>query len=210
MNYSVVIPTCCDYTKVSAQVNEVMETIFLGTKIFPTCTQASASQNRNIAHTSVDTKYIISLDDDIEGFFPGWAEKLLEPLESDPEIRFVSARLMRPGGKQFAHMMHSNFDVSKPLEEVPKCPTSAYAYRKADLNELIFFHNPSSVPFDHNFEGSGWEDTALCYDLKKRFPKTKIVVHNDVKLIHRNEMKNQLGAIFLKNKKYYLESGRKI
>lgn len=210
MNYSVIIPTCYEHAKVYSQISAITETVANGVKVFPTCMKVSAAQNRNFAHLSVNTEYIVSVDDDIEGFFPGWAEILIQPLESDPHVRFSSARLMRPGGNQLAHMMHSKFDVSKTLEDVPKCPTSAFAYRKVDFDELIFFQNTTSTPFDQNFEGSGWEDTAICYDLKKRFPETRIVVHNDVKLIHRNEMKNQLGAIFQKNKKYYLESGREI
>lgn len=106
--------------------------------------------------------------------------------------------------------MSSKFILNTDLEEVPKCPTSCFAYRKEDFDALIKFHNEKSLPFDEIFEGSGWEDTALCYDLKARFPGTQIVINNKCKLIHRNEMKNQLGDIFQRNKKRFLDGGRKI
>lgn len=206
---SVIIPTC----KSKKQISDTLFEIEINTpeqySIVYTCLSLSASLNRNIAHSFVsdDSDIVVSLDDDIRGFYPGWLTDIIQPLKEDASIRFASARLMRPGGREANFMMTSRNDMRDKYEVVPRCPTSAYAYRKSEFDSLIRFHNETSKPFDEVFKGSGWEDNAICHDLKKKFPDTKIVINNRCKLIHINEEKNQ--KMFLQeNKQYFFSSGR--
>lgn len=205
----IIIPTC----KVKKEISDMLFEIELNTPeeyaICYTCLPLWASINRNIAHTFVsgNSQFIVSLDDDIRGFYPGWLTDIVQPLREDESIRFASARLMRPGGREANFMMTSRNDMREKHEIVPRCPTSAYAYRKSEFDALIGFQNKYSKPFDEMFKGSGWEDNAICHDLKKKFPDTKIIINNRCKLIHINEEKYQ-KEFLQENKRYFFSSGR--
>ncbi len=103
--------------------------------------------------------------------------------------------------------MTSKKDLSQDYEIVSRCPTSAFAYRKKDFDSLVKFWNKSSLPFDEGFIGSGWEDDAICHDLKTKFSKSKIIINNKVRLIHLNEQKNQKENLQI-NKDYFYKTGR--
>lgn len=207
MKVDILIPTLKPFEDVKSQVRGIHE-MYPDNRVFATCLEASAAINRNKAHKEANTEIVISLDDDITGFYQGWVEDLIRPLKKNQDIRFVSARLMKSDGVTPNFMMTSKFNLSSMYEVVPRCPTSAFAYRKVDFDYLIGYYNESSKPFDENFKGSGWEDNAICHDLKQGFPGTLIVINNNCKLIHINEEKNQ-KKFFMENKKYFFESGRK-
>lgn len=208
MRVYIVIPTCKKHDGVVRQLEAIKDNTPEDHYILATCTPESAAENRNLAHSMASADIVVSLDDDVKGFYLGWLTDIVGPLLEDEKIRFASARFMKPDGKSPAHMMTSIYDMTKKYEEVLRCPTSAYAYRKADFDALKGFWNETSQPFDTIFTGSGCEDDAICHDLKKKFSDTRIVINNDCKLIHLNEMKNQ--SVNLKeNRARFDKSGRK-
>lgn len=205
----IVIPTFKKYSDIQRQLNDITVKMPDSCFVLGTCFPGSAAENRNIAHSAAScSDIIVSLDDDITGFYEGWLSDMIQPLLEDSSIRFASARFLKPDGKSLGFMMTSKNDMRREYEEVPRCPTSAYAYRKDDFDALKGFWNETSQPFDTRFKGGGWEDNAICHDLKKKFPDTKIIINNKCRLIHINEMKNQLGNIFKENKEYFFASGR--
>lgn len=208
LKIDIVIPTCKNLKEIESQRLEIQkntsEENYLG--IWISGFLISASKNRNEVHKACKGDIIVSLDDDIQGFYPGWLTKIVTPLIEDENIRFASARLMNKDGS-IGFMMTSKKDLSQDYEIVSRCPTSAFAYRRKDFEELKGFWNEFSLPFDENFIGSGWEDDAICHDLVKRFPETKIIINNKVKLIHLNEQKNQKENLAI-NKEYFYKSGR--
>jgi hypothetical protein len=140
--------------------------------------------NSYIANSAI----VHNCDDDICGFFPGWWQRLIEPLQ-DPKVVFVSARLMTLDGNVGA-MMFGSSDMSQPLEEVPGAPTAAVAFR----NDGTRFHE--------GFKRSGFEDSYFVQCLKHKYPGGRVVINNEVKLIHINEQKGQ-GEAFEHNKALY-------
>lgn len=205
-NVDVLIPTCKSYDSIVGQVKEIVKNSPQVYSIHASCFLKSAAINRNYCHGKATTNIVVSCDDDIEGYYPGWLEELIRPLGEDKDIRLVSARLMNNDGT-IGFMMTSKNDISQDYEAVFRCPTSCFAYRKKDFDELMGFWNKDSWPFDENFVGSGWEDNAICHDLKKKFIGTKIIINNRVKLIHRNEQKNQKENLLI-NKECFYRGGR--
>lgn len=203
----IVIPSCKELDQIAGQIQHI-KSLYPCNRIIPVCGKRSAAENRNLAHGYVTARYAIMMDDDISGFFQGFVERLTAPLTEDPNIALVSARLTKQDGKTPNHMMASKLDLSGKTEEVSRIPTSCFAYRKRDLDALIGFHNSTSFPFDEGFKGSGWEDDALCADMKKKFPECKFIIVNDCKLIHTNEMKGNQVNLLQENREYFFKSGR--
>jgi hypothetical protein len=161
-----------------------------GHRVFATCCQkGSAATNRNIGLEWAKSEIVIMVDDDMAGFFEGWVEGLIGPLVQDKNVVMVSARLTRQDGSNGA-MMFS--DDSKPdFAQVPRLMTACVAFRKEDIR------------FDEGFIGSGFEDDDYCAMLSLKYPKGKFLVNNQVRLIHLNEMKNQSGEFYVKNKERF-------
>lgn len=147
----------------------------------------SAAQNRNACLMLSSAPYIIMMDDDITGFYTGWNQDMIKPLQLFPKITITSARLIRPDGK-LAAMMSSKYRLDQDLEEVTKTPTACVAFRQ------------TTYRFDENFKGSGFEDDAFCLALGPQ-----IVIDNQVRLIHLNEMKRQ-HENWEHNKKHFEET----
>jgi glycosyltransferase involved in cell wall biosynthesis len=151
---------------------------------------ASAAVNRNAGLNAATTDIVIMVDDDIRGFYPGWDQDLIKPLLLFSDIIYVSARLLNSDGT-VQNAMGARKEVHCPLIDVPTAPSACVAFRKSDIR------------FDKNYVGSGWEDTDFVRQLKQRTSHGRIVINNTVKLIHDNEMKNQLGDNYIKNRDYY-------
>lgn len=147
----------------------------------------SAARNRNACMNHSHAQYIIMMDDDITRLFPSWNQHLIRELKSDTTISIVSARLIH-WDRSPAAMMSSKYILNTDLEEVKKVPTACIAFRK------------TSIRFDENFKGSGFEDDAFCLAMGPR-----IVIDNRVKVIHLNEMKHQQEN-WDHNKKYFEEA----
>lgn len=186
----IIIPTCKSQKGIEPFLRKVQESISDNFNILPTCFRASAATNRNFGLNMSMSEIVIMMDDDIKGFFPGWADELIKPLQN--EVVMVSARLMQSKTKPGV-MMNITPDLSKQYQSIPEqlLPSACIAFRKDDTR------------FDEAYIGSGWEDTDFCYQLNAKYPEGKYLINNDVKLIHKNEMKNQMNTNFLKNKFYF-------
>lgn len=200
----IVIPTCKLKETVIQQIEEIEKNTLEEHRIVASCIFASAAINRNYVHAKTTEEFVIMLDDDMTGFYPGWELDMILPLKENKDIYFSSARLLKPD-RTLGFMMTSKRNTLEDLEEVPRIPTACFAYRRKEMDELIGFHNETSLPFDIMFKGSGWEDNGVCYDLKKRFPKAKIVINNNCQLIHINEEKEQKKYL-AKNKEYFFST----
>jgi len=146
------------------------------------CGNQSAAKNRNSGLARASSEYVIMCDDDIYGFFPGWASKLISLFKIGKNVRLVSARLIKASGA-YATMMGSSYDKRSEYEVVKE---------KHVPSACIAFRLQGAPKFDEGFLGSGWEDTWFCDCLAKTEPEGLFIIDNSVKLIHRNEQKNQV------------------
>jgi len=161
------------------------------TNIITTGFKTSASTNRNYGLHMSTSEIIIMMDDDIEGFYQGWADELIKPLLDYDDVLMVSARLMKPDGT-LGIMVGENYDLSKPYVQVNarQLPTACIAFKKTDIR------------FDETFIGSGFEDNDFCLQLGIQNRKGIFIINNNVKLVHTNEMKEQ-GRNWNYNKNYF-------
>jgi glycosyltransferase involved in cell wall biosynthesis len=185
----IIIPTCKSEFEIQPLLGELLS-VCRHNEIITTCIKASAAVNRNAGLREARSPIVVMMDDDISGFYPGWSEALIKPLIDHKDIIYVSARLLNPD-KTVQVAMGAGTDTRTPILDVSIAPSACVA----------FWIN--GVRFDENFIGSGWEDTDFVRWLKKLNPHGRIVVNNNVKLIHKNEMKNQLGENYEKNRQYY-------
>lgn len=191
MSIDILIPSCKDDWDLSEMIGEMVQADrWCSDLIYYSCLKESASINRNNCLDHSTAEYVIMVDDDITGFFPCWYELLVEPLKNDPKIIYVSARLMNELGEPQMVMGFSK-NIKSPIVEVPTAPSAAVAFRS------------DGSRFDEQFVGCGWEDSLFVEYLKHRYPGGKVVVNNNVKLTHKNEMKNQLGENYKINEKLY-------
>lgn len=207
MKTDIIIPT----NKYRDEIDYIVKAIESNTymskyNINVTCLQVSAATNRNFGLIHAKSDYVIMLDDDISGFYLGWAEDMLKPFEDD-SIMMVSARLMNTPD-EVGVMMDIIPDLSKPLQVIK--PFTEAKTREMDSkvpvkavpSACIAFKN-DGILFDENYVGAGFEDTDFCFKKCSEYPDKKIVINNECKLIHRNEMKNQLNGQLQKNQLYF-------
>lgn len=180
MNHCVLIPSC----KPCHVVNEMVGNILSCDRdliIHYSTSKMSAAVNRNACLMTAKTKYVVMIDDDITGFFPGWSSLLVEPLEN-PNILYVSARLLNECGKPQMVMGFSK-DVNHKYVPVNIAPSAAIAFRN------------DGTRFCEEYQGSGFEDTDFHFQLKEKYGyDKKVIINNRVKLTHFHEMKNQNGV----------------
>jgi glycosyltransferase involved in cell wall biosynthesis len=191
MNPDILIPTCKDDYELSMVIGGIIQENH-DANIAYSCLQDSASVNRNKCLDLATSEIVVMIDDDISGFFPRWHKKLIKPLEDDGNIIMVSARLMNEDGTPQRVMGFSD-KFYPEVVEIPTCPSAAIAFRNDKMR------------FDEGYVGSGFEDSDFVRQLKGKYPEGKIVVNNAVRLIHKNEMKNQLGEAYEANRKYYIK-----
>lgn len=164
---------------------------------------ASASVNRNHGLDQVESEIIIMMDDDMDGFYPGWVEDLVAPLRSDSTVLLASARLLNADGTAGpcigAYGLPSSGVVAATKSDYNgwrRLPTACIAFRKC----------AADIRFDENFIGSGYEDLDWMNRLNAGFPGTTMVLNNNCRLIHHNEEKRQGGKYFEYNKQHYLSN----
>ena len=200
---NILIPTCKEYEEINPLIKELEENTPEEHKIIASCQPLCASANRNLCHENAESEIIISMDDDMTGFYKGWLTDLIEPLQAE-NIATVSARFLQPDGKP-AHMMWCGESMDNNIQIVDKFPTACFAYRKKMFDMIKSNKDyPDNIPYDEHFKGSGFEDDDICIIIKKMFPDMRFVVNNKCKLTHKNEMKNQKGTNWELNKKYII------
>lgn len=188
---SYLIPTLRSEEEITSLIKEIEEASCIkNIEIIASCTKNSASINRNLCLDKARGKYIIMMDDDITGLFRGWGEKLVRQLNL--EVMAISPRLLRPD-RSYALMMGDPFIYDGLVSTVDnKVCTACFCFENTDLR------------FDENFIGSGFEDDDFMIQLNQRFPNRKIVIDNGIHIVHINEMKNQKGIYWERNKSYFL------
>lgn len=160
--------------------------------------RGSAAYNRNRGLDAATSDPIIMLDDDIEGFPENWARDLLDTFAKYPNCVMLSPQLLRPDGSQaFMMGMDELFHPGGP----PDTGVTVLPSQKLLTACVVIRRN--SLRFDEGFVGSGYEDLAYCDDLRQLYPDGSWMVDHDVKVVHRNEMKNQSGEFYEKNRAYY-------
>ena len=191
----ILIPTCREEIDAMAAA---IERHTPAAHIITTCNEPmarfrSAATNRNWCLARCKNPVAIMLDDDIEGFYDGWARDLLRPLAADGLTCMASARLLTPDGLP-AFTAADSYDETEPWADVEVhthrvLPTAAIAFREL------------GVKFDEEFLGSGWEDNDWCMQYKSLNPNFRFVQSNECRLVHRNEQKHQ--SIYWKHNKLY-------
>jgi hypothetical protein len=191
--YSIAITIPSIKDNLEEQLKCIQETSTGNFSIYTSQTKNSASYNRNrCLEQSVDNDFVIMIDDDISGFFTGWNEVLVKPFMEDNRICLVAARLINKDGTIHATIA-GNRDTSNRLCVVGTVCSACIAFRKTEIR------------FDENFVGSGFEDTDFVRQIVQNNNGGKIVINNDCKLIHINEMKGQTGENNTVNQRYYVE-----
>lgn len=173
-------------------VSEIVRTAGLPVRVFASCRPLSAAGNRNLCLEWAQSDTILMLDDDIEQFPPGWARRMADVMDEHRDCVMLSPELMAPDGNPGLMMgdpPRGGIGVSVVASR--KLLTACIAIRANDLR------------FDERFLGSGFEDNQYCDDLRERHPEGTWMIVHDVRVVHRNEMKNQGGAIFEENKRRY-------
>lgn len=178
MKPDIIIPTCKSRESISPMICD-LETHLGGNTVIPTCQKVCAAKNRNIGLEAATSDIVIMIDDDISGFYDGWDKELIKPLLENDDISYVSAHLVQENGMDAAMMFHGN--DNEYLTEVPRMPTACVAFR----NDGLRFHE--------EYIGSGFEDDDFCVQLYERYPESRMVINNRVRMVHANEKKNQVN-----------------
>jgi len=180
---SIIIPTIKTKKEVASLISEIKSTVAYKLNLIVVSGNRSAAENRNIGLDKVKTKFIIMCDDDTEAYPDGWDRDLIDALKHIG-ASMVGARLLNSDGSlQLTN--NRNLDLSKDFVEVKTMITACCVFRNTKLR------------FDENYIGSGYEDTDFCRQLGGKF-----FVANRVKIIHRNESKNQFNE---QNRHYFRE-----
>ena len=193
MEYDILIPSCKYYNEISDLIDEIEPTLPEGVNIIHSGFKTCASTNRNYTLSRSKAPYVIMMDDDIGGFFKGWSEKLINLLIHNKNVTMVSARLINEKCEP-ALMMNIQPDLSGRYQIVNGYLPSA----------CIAFRN-NGARFDEEFIGSSWEDTDFCDTLHSIHPNGVFIIDNEVRLIHKNEMKSGDSSTFFRNKAYYVK-----
>jgi len=189
----IIIPTYLAADAVESLVAEIKRTAGCPVNVIATCQKASASVNRNygLEHSTSDP--LLMVDDDVYGFSQGWAAHMIRVMEEYPDCVMLTAELMRPDGKP-GFCMGDPIRGGTGVSVVParKLPTPCVAVRKDELR------------YDEHLLGSGFDDNDICEQLRRKYPNGIWLICHDVRVIHKNEMKNQRGPYWDRNRAYMI------
>jgi len=189
MAADIIIPTCRTHQEVAPLLAEIESTAEGHLRVCATCKTVCASANRNAGLDWAETPNVIMVDDDITGLPIGWNTALEAVLLADPEALVVSANLMNTDGGLGIMLGHPGHRDGHGVVVVPsrQLPTACICMRRTGLR------------YDEANEGSGWEDTDMAAQIRAAYPTGKWLVACGVRVIHKNEKKNQGGDIFKRN-----------
>lgn len=194
MKYDVIIPTCKDSSgkEIARLVDEIRAATPNAARIIATGFKVSAATNRNYGLNAAQSELVFMVDDDMTGFFPGWADRMIKTMMENDAV-MVSARLLAPDGSSGV-MVGAEYDRASPVVRVKarQLPTAC-----------ICFWN-DGTRFDECFVGSGFEDNDFCLQLGARYVGAPFLIDNGAALVHVNEMKNQKGRYWDQNRAYFL------
>ncbi len=183
MYVSIIIPTIKAEEELVELISQIKSTVEHDLNLIIVSGNRCEAKNRNIGLDKAKGKFIIMCDDDTESFPCGWDRDLIDALKHTG-ASMVGARLLNYDGT-LQKTNYRNFDLSKDFVEVRTMITACCAFRNTELR------------FDENYKGSGYDDTDFCKQLGGKF-----FIVNKVKIVHRNECKNQ----FKKQNKHYFRN----
>jgi glycosyltransferase involved in cell wall biosynthesis len=208
---SIIIPTIKSKEEIQSQVNAIKSNmVSKDYEIIATCEKVSAARNRNNGLYQSKGEYVITLDDDISGYWPGWVEKMIEPLKVDINIKMVSAKLLNLDGTQ-ATMDDFRSEIIHNVKwfEAPrkKLPSACVSMRRNDWLAVKANDHPKvihNVPYDERYQNASFEDTDGCRALGFVFPNAKFIVNNECKIFHANLECWRPGFDWTVNQKLYI------
>ncbi len=174
MKVSIIIPTIKPITEIVNMIEEIKCTVHYDLDLIVESSEESAAINTNRGMDRAEGEYIIICGDDVEGFPQGWDRALVDAIEVTG-ASMVGPRLLNPDGTLQA-VNYANYDLSE--DYVQTCTM---------ITAICIIHN-TALRMDENYKGSGYDDTDFCNQLGGPF-----YVANTVKLVHRNEKKNQFN-----------------
>lgn len=161
--------------------------------IFNDTNEGSFSSNNNEAAAEGDSPYILFMNDDIEPLNEGWLYSMKSILDSDPKVGAVGALLFYPNrsvqhcGVFFSRKTNNlpfHMHYKQPIQKVASFVAVPRYYqavtgacmlvRRKDFEKLGGFDE------DFNY---GYEDVALCLDLKNKLRKSCVFLPQ-AQLIH--------------------------
>lgn len=190
----ILIPTMLSRQQIVRQLYAI-EQATPSADVFASCLPASASVNRNACLDQIRVgETAVMIDDDIEGFYPGWIDDLVKGLEVENAV-MVSARLLNPDGSfgPTCSRCHAREPMEIPIKSngTAILPTAAIAFHHLGFR------------FDETFIGSGFEDSDWCHQILADDPSAVFIQSNRCRLIHLNSMTNQKGKFWEHNKRHF-------
>lgn len=196
---SITIPTIKPEKELLQQINDIRHSLSdyregNDYEIVIQSYKQSAAKNRNAVLEKSNGEYVIMIDDDIRGYFKGWAHEMITPLINDNNIKILSARLMTINNTPATMISYSRFineckkDIwFNPYNLLPSaCITfSRDTWQQVKNNSKL----PDNIPFDENYILANAEDSDFCMAVKKTFPNAKIGVNKKVEIKHVCEEK---------------------
>ncbi|MFA5096804.1 MAG: glycosyltransferase family A protein, partial [Candidatus Omnitrophota bacterium] len=108
----ILIPSCKELCDLVPLLQEIKNNSSNFRLIVASNPGKSAAYNRNRCLEASEAPFVIMMDDDISGLYPGWDLELITSLQLDAAISIVSARLLQPDGYTPGPMMSSKKDLS--------------------------------------------------------------------------------------------------
>jgi len=178
MTVSIIIPTLKPKREIAGLIAEIKNTVFYELDLIVISGLRSAPVNYNMGMERAKGEFVITCDDDTEGYQKGWDKTLLDVLEKlEPEgATIVGARLLNLDGT-LNRVNYGDYNLSVEYSQTSRMITACCAFRNTKLR------------FDENLFGWGWMDDDWCKQLGG-----KSFVVNTVRVTHRNEHKNPLGC----------------
>ena len=189
----ILIPTYKSPDKIKDYVDKVAS-FSPGCEIFASCQNGSASVNRNWCLEKSGIRFGevgIMIDDDIDGFYPGWTDDLTYPFREDfpiKNIAAVSARLMRPDGR-LGETCTRCFDLTPEEIEVK-------AQGTCTIPTAVISFQYRGIHCCTEYIGSGFEDNDWMLQYRESDPDCGFVQSNRCRLTHLNFMTNQKGKFW--------------
>jgi hypothetical protein len=134
---------------------------------------------RNYCLLKAESDIVVMVSENISGFYDGWVDDLVKPIQDDPYAVISSARLMFYYGF-FIHDIHSDEDYHR-IDGV-RIPFGAVAFRRDN--------NLFSVDYE-----SDYCCADFCHRLCAAYPNGYNVIANKCKLIS-----HQFGGANIKDK----------
>jgi glycosyltransferase involved in cell wall biosynthesis len=187
---SIAIPTLKDPKKIQGQIYEINKyPPSCDYEVIASCINQSAAKNRNWCIDSATGDIIIMCDDDITGYFPGWADLLIDSLFFNSNFSIASARPLKPNGG-LAPILGDNSQAPESVE-YQKCIHTTETGLNICGSATIAFWRKGCPMFDENYVGATYEDSDFCMSMKQKYPEKDIIFVNKCNIIHNEERKGR-------------------